>query len=47
MSRAREDFGYKPTFTLEKAIKDYQETVETLADQYKSAWSAYDVEPLP
>ena len=47
MSRAREDFGYEPVFTLEKAVKDYAETLEVFGEQYKSAWSAYDVEPLP
>lgn len=47
MSRAREAFGYEPTFTLERAVKDYVETVDVFGQQYKSAWSAYDVEPLP
>ena len=47
MSRAREDFGYEPVFTLEKAVKDYAETLEVFGEQYKSAWSAYDVELLP
>jgi len=47
MSRARDDFGYEPAFTLEKAIRDYKETIEAFGEQYQSAWSAYDVEPLP
>jgi nucleoside-diphosphate-sugar epimerase len=47
MSRAKEDFGYEPAFTLEKAIKDYKETIEAFGEQYESAWSAYDVDPLP
>jgi UDP-glucose 4-epimerase len=45
--RAKESFGYEPVYTLEEAVRDYVKTVEELGDQYKSAWSAYDVTPLP
>jgi UDP-glucose 4-epimerase len=46
-SRAKEELGYEPVYTLEKAVKDYIKTIEELGDQYESAWSAYEVTPLP
>ncbi len=47
MSRAQEDFGYDPTFTLAKGIRDYLRDIQVLGDQYESTWLAYDVRPLP
>jgi UDP-glucose 4-epimerase len=46
-SRARDEFGYEPVYTLEKAVEDYRMTVEKFGDQYKSAWTEYKVKPLP
>jgi len=47
MGRARRELGYKPVFTLEKAIRDYAETIDAFGEQYQAAWTAYDVAPLP
>ena len=46
-SRAKDEFGYEPAYRLEKAVKDYQKTVEDFGEQYKSAWTEYKVTPLP
>ncbi len=46
-SRAKDEFGYEPGYTLEKAVKDYQKTIENFGEQYKSAWTEYKVMPLP
>jgi len=46
-SRAKDEFGYEPAYQLEKAVKDYQKTVEDFGEQYKSAWTEYKVTPLP
>lgn len=46
-SRAREAFDYEPVYQLEDAIKDYVQTIEEFGEEYKSAWSAYEVTPLP
>jgi len=46
-SRAKEEFGYEPVYTVEEAVRDYTKMIEELGDQYKSAWSAYEVMPLP
>ena len=47
MTRAKEELGYEPVYTLEKGIKDYMDMYAKMADQYKSAWTAYRVLPLP
>jgi nucleoside-diphosphate-sugar epimerase len=46
-SRARDEFGYEPIYTIEKTVKDYQKTIEDFRDQYKSAWTEYKVKQLP
>jgi nucleoside-diphosphate-sugar epimerase len=46
-SRAKREFGYEPVYDLEDAVRDYVETVEQFGEQYKGAWSAYEVTPLP
>jgi UDP-glucose 4-epimerase len=46
-SRAKEELGYEPVYTLEDGVRDYIKTMEELGDQYKGAWSAYEVTPLP
>jgi UDP-glucose 4-epimerase len=46
-SRARDELGYEPAYTLEEAVKDYIRDAEALGEQYKSAWSEYEVTPLP
>ncbi len=47
MSRIRDELGYEPVYTIEEAVKDYIQTIEQFDRQYKSAWSAYEVTPLP
>jgi nucleoside-diphosphate-sugar epimerase len=46
-SRARDEFGYEPVYTLEEGTKDYIKMVEAMGEQYRSALSAYEVMPLP
>jgi len=46
-SRALEEFGYEPVYTLSDAVMDYQETIKEFGEQYKSAWLEYEVTPLP
>jgi len=46
-SRAKEELGYEPAYPLEEGVKDYLQMLEQFSGQYKSAWSAYDVVPLP
>jgi nucleoside-diphosphate-sugar epimerase len=46
-SRAREDFGYQPVYTLVDAVRDYQQTIAEFGEQYKSALTEYEVRPLP
>jgi len=46
-SRAKEEFGYEPVYDVEDAARDYVETIEEFGEQYKGAWSAYNVAPLP
>lgn len=46
-SRARDEFDYEPAYTLEQGVRDYIQMVDDMGDQYKSAWSAYEVIPLP
>jgi nucleoside-diphosphate-sugar epimerase len=46
-SRASDEFGYEPVYTLEEGVKDYIKMFEEMGEQYKSAWSAYEVTPLP
>jgi nucleoside-diphosphate-sugar epimerase len=47
MSRIRDELDYEPVYTLEEAVEDYIKMVAELGNQYKSAWSAYEVTPLP
>ncbi len=46
MSRAREELGYEPVYTLEQGIQDYLKVREELGHQYESAWSEFEVKPL-
>lgn len=45
--RAESELGYKPVYEMDAAVRDYVRTVDDLGDQYASAWSAYEVTPLP
>ena len=47
LSRAKVEFGYEPVYALEEAVRDYQRTIEEYGEQYKSAWTEYQVTPLP
>jgi nucleoside-diphosphate-sugar epimerase len=46
MTRAREELGYEPAYTLEDGVRDYQRMLEAYGDQYKSAWSEFVARPL-
>ena len=46
MSRARDEIGYEPAYTLEEGIQDYLKMKEELGSQYGSAWSEFGVTPL-
>lgn len=46
-SRARDELGYEPVYTLDKAAQDYAQTVKDFGEQYASALTAYDTIPLP
>jgi nucleoside-diphosphate-sugar epimerase len=46
-TRARDEFGYEPVYTVERAVEDYIQTVKQLGDQYASALKAYEVVSLP
>lgn len=46
LSRAKEELGYEPVYTLEDGVRDYQRMLETLGDQYRSAWAEFGAKPL-
>jgi UDP-glucose 4-epimerase len=46
-TRAKEELGYEPVYTLDEAARDYMQTVEDFGEQYKATWTAYRVKDLP
>ena len=46
MTRAKEELGYEPVYTLEEGVRDYLKVKEELGRQYESAWSEFGVRPL-
>ncbi len=46
-TRAKEELGYEPVYTMEEATRDYARMIEEFGEQYKGAWLDYEVVPLP
>lgn len=46
MDAARDQLGYEPAYTVEEAVRDYQQVIEKYGEQYKSTWTEFVTKSL-